>query len=144
MMWWSRTKGDAFKVGNDTLGDGDARSCCQMIYLANKRFKSWNNGLHLPDYDIVADRNYYFIITSSGANEVTTTVIERVADSNPMFNISGGIEVFPGDITVYKINGQVVAHSTQQVSISHLDRSIYLLKDRSVNHKNIIKIAIDR
>ena len=137
--------------GEASVGDSIVNGVNYKVFLLDTNggnyhliFNNWNNGLQLPDYDIVADRDYYFIITSSGATEVTTTVIERVADSNPMFNISGGVAVYPGDITVYNINGQVVAHGTQQVSMSHLDRGIYILKGRSDNHTTIIKIAIDK
>ncbi|MBP5560872.1 MAG: hypothetical protein J6X70_03615, partial [Muribaculaceae bacterium] len=33
-------------------------------------FNNWNNGSQLPDYDIVADRDYYFTLSATAATEV--------------------------------------------------------------------------
>ena len=33
-------------------------------------FNNWNNGKQLPDYDIVADRDYYFIIDDEQVIEI--------------------------------------------------------------------------
>ena len=33
-------------------------------------FNNWNNGSQLPDYDIVANRDYYFTLSDTAATEV--------------------------------------------------------------------------
>jgi hypothetical protein len=106
-------------------------------------FNNWNNGLQLPDYDIVADRDYYFTITSTEVTENQATLIENVMDEAPLMQVRGKMAIYPGAITVYNINGQLVDHGMESVDLQHLSRGIYILQGRSGSHVVTIKLAIN-
>ena len=107
-------------------------------------FNNWNNGLQLPDYDIIADRDYYFTITSSEVTEVEQqpTVIKNLVDDAPRILVNGRLATYPGEMTVYSINGQCVASGRAAVSLQHLERGIYIVQGRSGCHVTTIKISI--
>ena len=48
----------------------------------NLIFNNWNNGSQLPDYNITANRDYYFRITSSAVEELTLTGISEITTHN--------------------------------------------------------------
>ena len=106
-------------------------------------FNNWNNGLQLPDYDIVADRDYYFTITDSEVSETQATVIEHVYDAAPAIRVVGKEASFPGQIRVYDINGRTVATGNDAVSLHHLSRGIYILQGRSGSHTTTLKLIIN-
>ena len=105
-------------------------------------FNNWNNGLQLPDYDIVADRDYYFTITSTTVTENQATVIESIVDGAPKIQISGKMAIYPGAIIVYNVNGQAVASGKDAVGLQHLSRGIYIVQGRNGSHVDTIKLAI--
>ena len=50
---------------------------------------NWNNGLQLPDYDIVADRDYYFTVTAQTVamrGDVDVDGIVSIADVTALIN----------------------------------------------------------
>lgn len=106
-------------------------------------FNNWNNGLQLPDYDIVADRDYFFTITADGVKEDEATVIETVLDAAPMMRVEGKLVTYPGTITVYNINGQAVAAGKETLGLKHLPRGIYIVSGRCGSHTEVIKVAIN-
>lgn len=60
-------------------------------------FNNWNNGSQLPDYDIVANRDYYFLLDNGVATEV-----EPAVSSKYDVNHDGSVNV--GDVAeVYKV-----------------------------------------
>ena len=105
-------------------------------------FNNWNNGVQLPDYDIVANRDYFFTITATEVNEVQATVIENVIDAAPLMQIRNKEAIYPGTITVYNVGGQTVATGKECVGLQHLSRGIYILQGRSGSHVETIKITI--
>ena len=107
-------------------------------------FNNWNNGLQLPDYDIVADRDYFFTITSNEVIEVATSVIETVDEATPMIQVCGQVATYPGSITAYNMNGQTVARGKNTLSLQHLPRGIYILQGRNGSHVQTIKVVIGR
>ena len=109
-------------------------------------FNNWNNGLQLPDYDIVANRDYFFVITSSQVTEVqeNPNALEDIFDAIPMIQIHGKTITYPGVITVYNVNGQIVAHGKDALGIQHLERGIYIIQGRNGGHHiDTIKITIN-
>ena len=105
-------------------------------------FNNWNNGLQLPDYDIVADRDYYFVITDDSVVEVSASVDEHMADKAPVMVVHGKIVSYAGSITVYNIHGQQVAAGKDMVSLRHLPRGIYVAQGRSGSHVSTLKVAV--
>ena len=97
----------------------------------------------MPDYDIIADRDYFFTITDSEVIENQATVIENVMDSTPKMKVIGKEVTYPGAITVYNVGGQAVATGQDAVSLQHLSRGIYIMQGRSGSHVEIIKVAIN-
>ncbi len=57
--------------GEASVGDSIINGFNYKVFLLDTNsgnyhliFNNWNNGLQLPDYDIVADRDYYFTVTT--------------------------------------------------------------------------------
>ena len=57
--------------GEASVGDSIVSGFNYKVFLLDTNggnyhliFNNWNNGLQLPDYDIVADRDYYFTVTA--------------------------------------------------------------------------------
>ena len=97
----------------------------------------------MPDYDIEANRDYYFTITASGVEEVVATVIENVIEGAPKIQTRGNVAIYPGAITVYNINGQAVANGKDAVSLQRLSRGIYIIQGRSGSNVDTIKVTIN-
>ena len=106
-------------------------------------FNNWNNGLQLPDYDIIADRDYYFTITANGATEDVATVIESIVDAVPTLQMNGKVATYPGTMSVYDLQGRVVASGNDIISLSHLTRGVYILQGRSGKHVTTVKFTIN-
>ena len=135
--------------GEASVGDSIVNGTNYKVFLLDTNsgnyhliFNNWNNGLQLPDYDIVADRDYFFTITAEVVTEDHATVIESVIDSDPMIQVHGNVVAYPGSITVYNVNGQVVAAGKGSVGLQHLSRGIYIVQGRNGNHVNTIKVSI--
>ena len=135
--------------GEASVGDSVVNGVNYKVFLLDTNggnyhliFNNWNNGLQLPDYDIVANRDYFFIITSSEVNEFQATVIENVVDNAPQVQVIGKTVTYPGAITVYNLHGQVVATGKDSVGLSHLSRGIYIVQGRNSNHVDAIKVTI--
>ena len=108
----------------------------------NLIFNNWNNGKQLPDYNITADRDYYFQIDENGVREVeVSTVVENVADSKTAITVSGDIARFPGMIEVYNINGQKLATGKNTLSLANLTKGIYILRASDGKQVTTLKMA---
>ena len=134
--------------GEASVGDSIVNDTNYKVFLLDTNggnyhliFNNWNNGLQLPDYDIVADRDYYFTITSSEVVEDQTTVIENTIDVQDHWDMNGDVVSYPGMITVYNIQGQVVANGKDTIGLKHLDRGIYILRGYNGKTVSTIKIA---
>ena len=104
-------------------------------------FNNWNNGKQLPDYDITADRDYYFQIDENGVREVeVSTIIENVIDSKTAITVSGNIAYFPGMIEVYNINGQKMAQGNNTLSLGNLTKGIYILRATDGKQTTTLKV----
>jgi len=136
--------------GEASVGDSIVNGVNYKVFLLDANsgsyhliFNNWNNGLQLPDYDIVANRDYFFTITATEVTEDQATVLENVIDAAPVFQLRDKVAIYPGSITVYNVEGQVVATGTDAVRLQHLSRGIYILQGRSGSNVATIKIAID-
>ena len=136
--------------GEASVGDSIVNGVNYKVFLLDTNsgnyhliFNNWNNGQQLPDYDIEANRDYYFTITASGVEEVVATVIENVIDGAPKIQTRGNVAIYPGAITVYNINGQAVANGKDAVSLQHLSRGIYIIQGRSGSNVDTIKVTIN-
>ena len=109
----------------------------------NLIFNNWNNGKQLPDYNITANRDYYFRIDENSVTELdVVSVVENVVDGKNAITVSGNVASFPGMIEVYNINGQVVANGKDTISLQHLSRGIYIVQGRNGSNVSTIKITI--
>ncbi|MBQ6079987.1 MAG: hypothetical protein IJK93_06895 [Muribaculaceae bacterium] len=133
-------------VGDSIVGDVNYKVFLLDATSGNYHliFNNWNNGLQLPDYDIVADRDYYFTITDTDVTEDQTTVVENFDDNAPAIVINGKEVIFPGSITVYNLHGQVVATGKQVVGLSHLSRGIYIVQGMGAGAVKTAKVSIGR
>jgi hypothetical protein len=135
--------------GEASVGDSIVNGINYKVFLLNANsgnyhliFNNWNNGVQLPDYDIVADRDYYFTITGAGVTEDQATVIECLTDAAPVVQINGKQVSYPGLITVYNLHGQVIAIGKESMGLSHLSRGIYIVQGRSGSNVSTIKLTI--
>ncbi len=104
-------------------------------------FNNWNNGKQLPDYDIVADRDYYFRIDETTVTEIETTGVHNVVDGKTAITMSGNVAYFPGMIEVYNINGQKLAAGSNYINLNELSRGIYILRATDGNQVTTLKVA---
>ena len=109
-------------------------------------FNNWNNGQQLPDYDIVANRDYFFVITSSQVTqfEVDLDAVELIVDATPAIVLRGNVVSYPGAITVYNTSGQMICSGKDNVNLQHLSRGIYIVRGSNGGHVQTIKIAINQ
>ena len=135
--------------GEASVGDSIVNGKNYKVFLLDANggnyhliFNNWNNGVQLPDYDIVADRDYYFTITADGVTEDQATVNENLMDATPSIQVRGKMAVYPGIITVYNIHGQTVATGKDAVGLQHLSRGIYIVQGRSGSNTDTVKVAI--
>ncbi len=125
------------------------KSTIYKVFLLNTEggnynliFNNWNNGKQLPDYNITADRDYYFQIDENGVREVeVSTVVENVADSKTAITVSGDIARFPGMIEVYNINGQKLTTGKNTLSLANLTKGIYILRASDGKQVTTLKVA---
>lgn len=136
--------------GEASVGDSIVNGVNYKVFLLDANsgnyhliFNNWNNGLQLPDYDIVANRDYFFTITASSVSEHNATVVENIFDAAPRMITRGNVAIYPGAITVYNINGQVVANGKDTISLQHLSRGIYIIQGRSGSNVDTIKVTIN-
>ena len=136
--------------GEASVGDSIVGDTSYKVFLLDANsgnyhliFNNWNNGLQLPDYDIVADRDYFFTITADGVTEHQATVVENIIDVEPALMMRGKTATYPGTITVYHINGQVVAKGKDAIGLHHLSRGIYIVQGRNGSHVSTIKVTIN-
>ena len=135
--------------GEASVGDSIVNGVNYKVFLLDTNsgnyhliFNNWNNGLQLPDYDIVADRDYYFTITDTEVTENQTSVVENIMEAAPSMQIRNKEAYYPGTITVYNVGGQTVATGKECVGLQHLSSGIYILQGRSGSHVETIKITI--
>ena len=136
--------------GEASVGDSIVNGVNYKVFLLDANsgnyhliFNNWNNGLQLPDYDIDANRDYFFTITASDVTEHNATVVENIIDVAPRIITRGNVAIYPGAITVYNINGQAVANGKDTVTLQHLSRGIYIIQGRSGSNVDTIKVTIN-
>lgn len=76
---WGDSEAFGTWPGEASVGDTDINGVNYKVFLLDLDggnyhliFNNWNNGSQLADYDIVADRDYYFDITSTGVTELAS------------------------------------------------------------------------
>ena len=136
--------------GEASVGDSIVNGTTYKVFLLDANsgnyhliFNNWNNGVQLPDYDITANRDYFFAITGTEVTEIEATVAESIMDAAPRILVRGKMASYPGAITVYNLNGQNVGSGKDAVSLQHLPSGIYILQGRSGSHVDTIKLIIN-
>ena len=136
--------------GEASVGDSIVNGTTYKVFLLDANsgnyhliFNNWNNGVQLPDYDITANRDYFFTITGTEVTEIEATVTESIMDAAPRILVRGKMASYPGAITVYNLNGQSVGSGKDAVSLQHLPSGIYILQGRSGSHVDTIKLIIN-
>ena len=136
--------------GEASVGDSIVNDVTYKVFLLDANsgsyhliFNNWNNGLQLPDYDIIANRDYFFTITDSEVTETQATSIENVVDATPVILVRNGEAIYPGMITVYNLSGQAVARGIDAVSLQHLSRGIYIVQGRNGSRVSTAKVTIN-
>ena len=92
-------------------------------------FNNWNNGSQLPDYDITADRDYYFTLNPLGVLEVIFDVTAVADVKASTLTLNGTQVVGDGVITVFDMAGRQVAVGKQRVAVDDLPAGIYVARD---------------
>ena len=82
--------------GEASVGDSIVNGVEYKVFLLDTQggnyhliFNNWNNGLQLPDYDIVADRDYYFTVTAQAVamrGDVNMDGIVNISDVTDLIN----------------------------------------------------------
>ena len=54
----------------------------------------------------------------------------------------GSTVTYPGTITVYNLQGHVIATGKESVGLQHLSRGIYIVQGRSGSQVDTIKVSI--
>ena len=82
--------------GEASVGDSIVGGFNYKVFLLDTNggnyhliFNNWNNGLQLPDYDIVADRDYYFTVTAQTVamrGDVDIDGMVSIADVTALIN----------------------------------------------------------
>ena len=136
--------------GEASVGDSIVNGTTYKVFLLDANsgnyhliFNNWNNGLQLPDYDIVANRDYYFTITEGEVIEDQTTIVESIVDVVPVIQVRDRTAIYPGMITVYNLSGQVIATGKDAVGLQHLSRGIYIVQGRAGSHTSTVKFTIN-
>jgi hypothetical protein len=137
--------------GEASVGDSIVNGTNYKVFLLDANsgnfhliFNNWNNGQQLPDYDIVADRDYYFTITATEVTETQATVLENIVDKTSAFQVRSNVATYPGTIIVYNTSGQTIATANDSFDLQQLNRGIYILQGRNGSHVETIKVAVGR
>ena len=85
----------------------------------NLIFNNWNNGSQLDDYNITADRDYYFRLTSSGVEQVTVTGITPLT--------AYGLQLADA---IYTLDGRKIVNGN--LSNCKLPKGIYIVNGKKV------------
>lgn len=85
----------------------------------NLIFNNWNNGSQLDDYNITADRDYYFRLTSSGVEQVTVTGITPLTAYG-----------LPLADAIYTLDGRKIVNGN--LSNCKLPKGIYIVNGKKV------------
>lgn len=105
-------------------------------------FNNWNNNKQLADYDIVADRDYWFRIDDEKVVEIPAAGIGEVIRQAGVLTFDGTTVYAPADSTIEILNMQgmrVLAAQGDSLSVAHLAKGCYIV---SANGSQAIKIAI--
>lgn len=86
----------------------------------NLIFNNWNNNKQLPDYNIDANRDYYFLIDDTKATEIDPSGIADVVKSAPANN------------NVYNLQGILVLKDADSSRINKLPGGIYIIAGKKV------------
>ena len=132
--------------GEASVGDSIVDGTTYKVFLLDTEggnyhliFNNWNNGQQLPDYDITANRDYYFTITGSTVTEIEPTGVENIESERVAIVMNGNVATFPGVINVYNINGQQVTTGYNTVSLNRLGKGIYILRAGNGSTLKVVK-----
>lgn len=109
----------------------------------NLIFNNWNNNRQLPDYPIVADRDYYFRIDDQTVEEVVPSGVENVI-SDQLRLIYDGSGVSCGSessFTVFSMDGRTVSSGYgRYLSIDGLQPGVYIVTAANQAGSAVIKV----
>lgn len=91
-------------------------------------FNNWNNGKQLPDFNITANRDYWFRIDDNKVTEIPAGVDDiNVAPEEISFDGQNIIVSNDNPVSIYTFDGRCVANGRGPVmSLSNLPRGLYL------------------
>lgn len=96
-------------------------------------FNNWNNNKQLPDFDIVANRDYWLMINDEGVTEITPSIVIENFDSvGNQLKIDGDwiLSDSGSSVTVFNIQGQkIISGIAPRVSIATLPAGVYIVND---------------
>ncbi len=133
--------------GEASVGDSIVNNQVYKVFLLDTDdgayhliFNNWNNGIQLPDYDIIADRDYFFYLDEGGVTEIVISGIENLNEAKQAIVMRGNEATFPGLIDVYNINGQRVVSGNGRVTLETLPSGIYIVRGVKGNQVDVLKI----
>ena len=135
--------------GEASVGDSIVNGVQYKVFMLDTEggnyhliFNNWNNGQQTPDYDIVADRDYFFVVTDTEATEIEEpTAINEVKPAASKIVVTDSMAAFPGRLEVYNLHGQRVAAGEDMVNMAQLPRGIYVLRATAGHHTVATKVV---
>ncbi len=104
----------------------------------NLIFNNGNNGQQLPDYNVTEPRDYYFVIDSTGVNELESGVENIISDSNNNISVIGNEIIANGEIYLYNINGQLILKGYDKLNLKNVINGVYIAKTAHATKKIIL------
>ena len=107
----------------------------------NLIFNNWNNNKQLPDFNVTANRDYWFRIDDSDVKELIATGVEEITANNGSLYLTEN-NLYASDktpITIFSTDGRQVAKGEgPTMNIASLPKGVYI----AVTPNDSIKIAI--
>lgn len=107
----------------------------------NLIFNNWNNNKQLPDYNITADRDYWFIIDDSSVKEISVTGVNNVEENfdDLFFNGWKLTSSSESQISIFTTDGRLVLKSMgPEMNVDILPKGLYI----ALANKACKKIAV--
>ncbi|MDO4320318.1 MAG: hypothetical protein Q4C34_07055 [Bacteroidales bacterium] len=105
-------------------------------------FNNWNNNKQLPDFDIKADRDYWFRIDDETVKEIPAAGLADITVNGSSLTFDGTTVHAPADSTIEVLNMQgmrVLATRGDSLSLDGLASGLYIV---SANGTQAIKVAL--
>ena len=105
-------------------------------------FNNWNQGSQLPDVAVKGGQDYWFVITPTGAQTVTSVKADATVNGGLRYD---GHKVYAGQdavFTVFCINGQTVGKTRgTAIDLSSLKNGVYVVRVATKQGTGVLKIV---